>query len=250
MILDENLFPVGSPYTEDRDAVSAYEFDTKYEIQGKTLKSGEINTNNFVSGTITGTIITAENINSDNITGTSTVTAGTVNSTEVNSDQVNSGSVVTQSILGTILITPNGIGVYSGTASGTLISLFNTAGTRAFQVYLDSDFAKMNVNEIDFTSNLNNKLVENFGVTAQLADTAGFHSFWVNDSNNDRVWQLASNGQGKMLKTGYFEFLGDQVDPGGGPADSARLFAQTNGGKVELRCEFPSGTSVVIATEP
>lgn len=250
MKLDENLFPEDAPYVKGRDFTSAYEFDTSYEVQGKLLKSSKVKTNNFVSGTISGTVITAGNINSDNITGTSTVTAGTVNSTEVNSGAVNSGSLVSSSILGTILITPDGISVQSGTSNGTLISLFNTSGTRAFQVYLDSNFAKMNINEIDFTSNLNNKLVENFGVTAQLADTAGFHSFWVNDSNNDRVWQLASNGQGKMLKTGYFEFLGDQVDPGGGPADSARLFAQTNGGKVELRCEFPSGTSVVIATEP
>lgn len=248
--LDQHLFPQDSPYNTGRDVTSAYEFDTSYEVQGKLIRSSKIRTNNFVSGTISGTIITAGNINSDNITGTSTITAGTVNSTELNSTEVNSGSVVTSSVLGTILITPNGITVQSGTSSGTLISLVNTGGTNSFQVYLDSDFAKLNINEVDFTSNLNNKLIENFGVTAKLADTAGFHSFWVNDSNNDRVWQFASNGQAKMLKAGWFEILGSISDPGGGPSHSGRLFVQENGGKDELRVEFNTGASVVVATEP
>ena len=125
--LNTNLFPKNSPYDINKNFTSAYEFDTSYEVQGRILKASQINTNNFVSGTISGTVITG--------------------------DTVNSGSVVSASILGTILITPNGVTINSGTNSGTVINLLNTGGTSVYQLFLSSNFAHEIINEIDLIDN-------------------------------------------------------------------------------------------------
>ena len=143
---------------------------------------------------------------------------------------------------------------FSSLSNGTtFISMRNaTQGIERIKIEINSGgFGFITANQYFFQSNTGNSLKENFGVVAQLADSAGTHAFRVYDRDNNEVWRLASNGSMFQRKASYFVLQGSIADPGGQGADTAALFVQQNGGgKDELRVEFNTGASVVIATEP
>ena len=71
-------------------------------------------------------------------------------------------------------------------------------------------------------------------------DIRGTHSSAIN----------IANGSGPVALNANYMHLAHIGTPGAGGANSARLFAQTTGGKVSLKVIFPSGAAQTIATEP
>lgn len=131
-----------------------------------------------------------------------------------------------------------------GTTDGTAaIRMYNSGGTERITWGIDSTgFGYGTVDEVRFKGNSDNKLRESFGVVAQLADTNGQHAFRVQDSNGLERFALTSRG--------FMEIKGTMADPGGADAGVVRLFVQNNGGTDQLRAEFTTGTSVIIASNP
>lgn len=135
----------------------------------------------------------------------------------------------------------------------TLMSIKNAVyGIERIKIEINSaGFGFITANQFLFQTNPGNSLKENFGVVAQLADSAGAHALRVYDRDNNEVWRFASDGSMFQKKAKYMVLQGTIADPGGQGTDTAALFVQQNGGgKDELRVEFNTGASIVIATEP
>lgn len=131
-----------------------------------------------------------------------------------------------------------------GTTNGTAaIRMFASAGSEVLTLGVSSDaFGYGTLHQLFFTSNTANSINESFGVVNNLADTAGAHTFQVRDSGGTTIMAMSS--------ARFMELRGTRSDPGGGGAGVGRIFMQNNAAKDQIRAEFNTGVSVLIAAEP
>jgi len=131
------------------------------------------------------------------------------------------------------------------------LTMSNSDGTQKVNLRISTGgFGFLDLDQIYFNANTGNTLKESFGVVAQLADTAGTHAFRIQDSDGVEAYRFASDGSFFQGKAKSFVLKGNIADPGSQGADTAAIFVQENGGKDQLRVEFATGASVLIAAEP
>lgn len=123
-------------------------------------------------------------------------------------------------------------------------NFIDSGGTTRVGIGIGTDgFGRGTFNEIDFSSNTSNKLIENFGPTAGLADSLGFHGFHVQNSAGTQILSMYSNG---ML-----ELLGICASPSAGTTHTARLYlGTTGGGKDQLLIQWSDGSVGTLSTQP
>lgn len=214
--------PYAAPYLESKGTIMARGKFTIVDGNGNAILNFTPGSALTMAGSVSMGTVTADNL----------TTSGSISSGGITSE-------------GTITLIDNGFLFLTTTPDDGNVGLRmkNFAGNEVLTMGVDSDgFGHGTINEINFASNPDNKLIEQFGVVAHLADGIGVHALRV--QNVDGVEKFA------LTSKGFMEIKGTIADPGGAGAGVARLFVQNSGGKDQLRVEFNTGTSQVIATEP
>lgn len=230
--LKDNLRQEPTPYLNQTSI-------SKGTIQ--TTLGGLIDFRDKTGGTSLVTLDPASGLITLNTSGTATRNLSLAGTTTI-SQKLNVTGTPTFSAPGTIQNT--NLVFTGGSTQGTAaVRMFNNAGSERITLGIDaSGYGYGTIDQLAFTTNIGNLVKEVNGVTFQCADAAGVHAVRIYDSSSNEKFTFTSKG--------YMEIKGTQANPGAGGVGVVRLFVQNNAGKDQLRAQFNTGASVVVAAEP